>query len=93
MSYLLSVLILLLAVITLTTVAGNINPKYQIHDDESARSNGFINYQPPQKPVGLNYSPPPPPRHVAPRSKPSEIYIPGVPHLQARRSRRPPPKM
>jgi len=86
----------LLAVITLT-VAGNINPKYQIHDDGSARSNGSINYQPPptdpQKPVGLNYSPPPPPRHVAAPSKPDEIYIPGVPHLQPPRSRRPPPKM
>jgi len=77
MSYLASVLILLLAIITLT-VEGNINPKYQ-----SARSNGF------------NYSPPPPPRHVAllpPRYKPPEIYIPAVPHSQPRKSRRPPPK-
>jgi len=62
MSYLISLLVLLLGVITLTNVAGNINPKYQF-----ARSNGFINYQPPtadtQKLVGLDYRRR---RHVAP---------------------------
>ncbi|KEH20113.1 hypothetical protein MtrunA17_Chr8g0367301 [Medicago truncatula] len=92
MSYLISMLVLLLAIITLTTVAGNINPKY-----ESARSNGFISYQPPttdtQKLVGLDYrrrrhAPPPPPQY-RPR-----INYPGTPHQQPHRHQlRPPPKM
>ena len=84
---------MLLAVITLTTVAGNINPKY-----ESARSNGFISYQPPttdtQKLAGLDYrrrrhlAPPPPPK------KPPTINVPGTPHRQPQRHQlRPPPTM
>ncbi|KEH20112.1 leguminosin proline-rich group669 secreted peptide [Medicago truncatula] len=93
MSHLISVLVLLLAIITLTSAARNINPKY-----ESARSNGFISYQPPttdtQKLVGLNHrrrrhlAPPPPPK------KPPPIHVPGTPQRQPHQHPiRPPPKM
>jgi len=86
MSYLISMLVLLLAIVTLTTVAGNVNPKY-----ESARSNGFISYQQPpttdtQKLAGLEL------RihgHLPPR-----INFPGTPHRQSQRHwLHPPPKM
>jgi len=78
MSYLISLQVLLLAVITLTTVAGNISPKYQ-----PARSNGFISYQPPTIHV------PPPPHEYSP----PPINYPGTPHIRAQHPLRPPPKM
>ncbi|KEH20111.1 hypothetical protein MtrunA17_Chr8g0367281 [Medicago truncatula] len=93
MSHLISVLVLLLAVITLTTVAGNINPKY-----ESARSNGFISYEPPQtdtqKLVALNHRRRRHLAHFPPRISVPPINIPGRPHPRPLGLPiRPPPKM
>jgi len=94
--YHLSVLVLFLAVITLTNIAGN--PKYQIH----AQTDGPIIYQPPttdpQKSVALNKQ-----RHRHRKlpqdydSRPGgrsyecpEIRIPSIPHLPPRKPIRPP---
>ncbi|KEH37753.1 leguminosin proline-rich group669 secreted peptide [Medicago truncatula] len=76
MSHHLSVLVLFLAIITLTNIAGN--PKHQIH----AQTDGPIIYQPPttdlQKSVGLNKHRP---RHRKLLYNNPSIYIPGVPHI------------
>ncbi|KEH37982.1 leguminosin proline-rich group669 secreted peptide [Medicago truncatula] len=77
----LSVLVVFIAIITLTNIAGN--PNYQIH----AQTDGPIIYQPPtthpQKSVALNKQrprhrklPQGPMRPVAPA-----IEIPGIPHI------------
>ncbi|KEH37905.1 leguminosin proline-rich group669 secreted peptide [Medicago truncatula] len=81
--YHVSVLVLFLAIITLTNIAGN--PKYQIH----AQTDGPIIYQQPttdtQRPI--QHFPRPKPLNL----KSPPIQSPGVPHLPPKRPIRPPP--
>lgn len=83
--YHVSVLVLFLAIINLTNIAGN--PKYQIH----AQTEGPFIYQQPttdtqrpkhkKLPQFPRFLPPPPP----PTFKPPTIHVPGVQHLPPRR--------
>ncbi|MCI22994.1 leguminosin proline-rich group669 secreted peptide [Trifolium medium] len=80
----LSLLVLFLAVINLTNIAGN--PKQQI----DAQPNGLINNQSPtiEPHTSSLRTPKPPP----PPARPPPVSVPPVPHIQPPGPRRPPPR-
>jgi hypothetical protein len=80
----LSVLVLFLALISLTNIAGN--PKQQIH----VQPNGLIYNQPPT--IEPHTSGPGNRRSLLQTPKPPPVPIPPVPHVQPPLPRRPPPR-